>query len=420
MDNCFKSIHRVYFITMLIFIAAAMVFEPSPQLITGFLAILQAPDILVTDYIYVGGLGSALFNSGVTSLLALGMLVFFKHDPKSATISNLWLITGFAFFGKNPLNVLPIFFGGWLYSKFMRQDFNLNILTTLVAASLSPAVTQKVFIGTDSDILNFSFSIGMGILIGFIFDPIAKNIFKAHDGFNLYNAGFTAGMLAIIITSIFNSYGIVYEMNDLWSSGNNSQISMFLLILSTWLICIGLYMNREDMLGAVWRSVFDMHKYHNDYYPHCGCSCYINMGALGIYCVAVANVLGIEITGLVLGAALSVMGFGANGKQIYSATALMSGVAFATIISPLSLYDPGVAVAFFFVACLSPIPARFGWHWGFVAGIIHVHLATSLATPSGGINLYNNGVAAGFVVVLLLPILRALEQRKQTAVAVNE
>jgi len=404
---------------MIFFIVSAIALEPSEQLLAGFLAILQAPDILVTDYVYVGGLGSALFNSGATSLLALGMLVFFKHDPKSATISNLWLITGFAFFGKNPLNVLPIFFGGWLYSKFMRQDFNMNILTTLVAASLSPAVTQKVFIGTDSDILNLGFSISMGVLIGFVFDPIAKNIFKAHDGFNLYNAGFTAGMLAIIITSIFNSYGIAYEMNDQWSSGNNLQISVFIVIVSAWLIFIGLYMSRDDIPGAL-RSVFTMHQYHNDYLPRCGCRCYVNMGVLGIYCVLVANVIGIEITGLVLGAVLSVMGFGANGKQLYSATALMSGVAFATFVSPLSLFDPGVAVAFFFVCCLSPIPARFGWHWGFVAGIIHVHLATSLAVPSGGINLYNNGVAAGFVVVLLLPILRVLEQRKQTAITINE
>jgi hypothetical protein len=137
------------------------------------------------------------------------------------------------------------------------------------------------------------------------------------------------------------------------------------------------------------------------------------MGALGLFCVAVANILSIEINGLVFGGILTVIGFGANGKQLYSISSLMAGVVFATLLSPLNFYDPSVTVAFFFVACLSPIPAKYGWHWGFVAGLIHIHLATSLTAPSGGINLYNNGVAAGFVVILLLPVLRALEQRNQ-------
>ena len=411
MYNCFKSIHNVYFITILILLAAAIIIDPSPALFTGFVDILQAPDILVTDYVHVGGLGSAVLNSALASMVAFGMLLLFKHEAKSATISNLWLITGFAFFGKNPINMLPIFFGGWLYAKFMRQDFNLNILTTLVAASLSPAVTQKIFIVPGQETFNIVFAIGMGILIGFIFDPMARNIFKAHDGFNLYNAGFTAGMLAIIITSIFSSYDLSFQMNDQWSSGNNLPISIFILVISLWLIFVGIYMHR-DIRNAL-TCLFSLRSHHNDYFPVHGYVCYINMGLLGIFCTSVALILQMEINGLVLGAILSVMGFGANGKQIYSVSSLMAGVALATLLSPLELHDPGVSVAFFFVACLSPIPAKFGWHWGVVAGMLHIHLATSLAVPSGGINLYNNGVAAGFVTVLLLPIIRAIHQRNE-------
>ena len=412
MTDWFKSIHKVFLTTVLFFAAFAFALNPSLSLFEGFVDILRAPDLLVTDYVYVGGLGAALLNAALTSLLALGMLVLFKHEAKSATISNLWLVLGFAFFGKNPLNVLPIFFGAWLYSKFMKQNFNVSILTCLVAASLAPAVTQKVFIGTGSDLLNIAFAICMGVLIGFIFDPIAKNIFKAHDGFNLYNGGFAAGMLAIIITSILASYGLAYEMNDQWSSGNNTIISVFLVGISLWLIFVGLYMH-GDVRDAFKRTL-SMRGQHNDYYPVYGYICYVNMGILGLFCTLMTFVARIEITGLVLGAILSVMGFGANGKQVYSASSLMAGIYLGTLLSPLSLQDSGVAVAFFFVACLSPIPAKFGWHWGVIAGAIHLHLVTSLAEPAGGINLYNNGVAAGFVTVLLLPIIRAIHQRKET------
>ena len=412
MARYFKSIHNVFFIVLLIFFAVAFALDPSLSIFRGFEAILRSPDILVTDYVYVGGLGAAILNSAITSLIALGMLILFRHEAKSATISNLWLVLGFAFFGKNPLTVIPIFFGGWLYSKFMRQNFNVNILTCLVAASMSPAVTQKVFIGTGSDLLNIAFAICMGVLIGFIFDPVAKNIFKAHDGFNLYNGGFAAGMLAIIITSTLASYNISYEMNEQWSSGNNLIISAFVVGLSLFLIFVGVYMHGDAR--TAFRQIFKMRRQQNDYYPTYGYICYVNMGVLGLFCILVAALTRIEINGLVLGAILSVMGFGANGKQVYSVSALMTGLILGTLISPWSLQDPGVAVALFFVACLSPIPAKFGWHWGVIAGMIHLHLVTSLAVPSGGINLYNNGVAAGFVTVLLLPIIRTIHQRRET------
>ena len=415
MSKYFKSIHTVFFITTMFLTIAAVLLDAPTALLDGYIAILRSPDLLASDYVYIGGLGAALLNSAITSLLALGMLILFKHEAKSATISNLWLVMGFAFFGKNPLNVLPIFFGGWLYSRFMKQNFNVNILTCLVAASLAPAVTQMTFIGPGVSLAGIALAIGMGVLIGFIFDPIAKNIFKVHDGFNLYNGGFAAGMLAISISAILSSYNLAFTMNDQWSSGNNLVISAIIIFISLWLIFVGLYMH-GDVRDAFTRTL-SMRKQHNDYYPVYGYICYVNMGLLGIFCTAAALILGLEISGLALGAILSVMGFGANGKQIYSTSSLMAGIVLGTLLSPLSIYDPGITVAFFFVACLSPLPAKFGWHWGVIAGILHLHLVTTLAVPSGGINLYNNGIAAGFVVIILLPIIRSIQQRREAAAA---
>ncbi|MCL2425338.1 MAG: DUF1576 domain-containing protein [Oscillospiraceae bacterium] len=410
MSKYFKNIHSVYLMTMLLFIIAAFIIDTPIALFEGMVAILLSPDILVTDYIQVGGLGAAILNSALTSLTALAMLLIFKHDPKSATISNLWLITGFAFLGKNPLNVLPIFLGCWLFAKFMKRDFNTSILTALVAASLSPVVTQKLFIGTESLFINIGLAILAGVVVGFIFDPMAKNIFKVHDGYNLYNGGLTAGLLAIIIVSVFGSYGIFYEMNYMWSSGNNIPISIFLVAISLWLMFVGFYGNRN--FSKVFKSIFSLRKHQNDYYSVVGSLSYVNMGLLGLLCVAVSLIFDIQLSGLALGAIVSVIGFGANGKQLFSTVSLMLGVFLATLISPLSMRDPSVIVAFFFAACLSPIPAKFGFHWGIIAGMLHIHLATSLAVMTGGVNLYNSGVAAGFVTILLLPIIRAIDERK--------
>jgi hypothetical protein len=138
------------------------------------------------------------------------------------------------------------------------------------------------------------------------------------------------------------------------------------------------------------------------------------MGLLGIFCVTVAGVLGMEISGLAFGAILTIIGFGANGKNIPSGASLMLGVAIGTFFSPKDLWDPGVITAFFFVLSLCPFPSKFGLRWGVIAGIIHIHLVTSLAYPSGGINLYNNGLAAGFVAILLVPVILAFKARATT------
>jgi hypothetical protein len=293
-------------------------------------------------------------------------------------------------------------------------------MTILVASSLAPAVSQKLFIGIEPYILGYFAAIGIGIVIGFVFEPIASNVKKAHDGFNLYNGGLTAGLIAILITSTLSSFGVFYEMNNQWSSGNNFMIIIITLVVSFWLLFVGLFMNWQLGIKGIWEKLREISHTKADYYPEFGTFCYINMGLLGIFCVTVAGVLGMEISALAFGAILTIIGFGANGKNIPSGASLMLGVAVGTFLSPMDLWDPGIITAFFFVLSLCPIPSKFGLHWGVIAGILHIHLVTSLAYPSGGINLYNNGLSAGFVAILLLPIILAFKGRAATMKEIKE
>jgi len=415
MAKTFNDIYKVFTITVLILVVFGLTLQPPKELIEGLLIIFRAPNILVTDYIAIAGLGPALVNAGILSLASVGMLLLFKHEPQSGTIGGLWLLVGFALFGKNIFNVIPIYLGGLLYAKFRRQPFSNTIMTILVASSLAPAVSQQLFIGIEPVFLGYLAAIGMGVAIGFVFEPLASNIKKAHDGFNLYNGGLTAGIIAIFITSTMSSFGIFYQMNDAWSSGNNLSITIITVIVSLWLVFVGLYMNWKQLrLKGIWEKLKEISHTKADYYPDFGTFCYINMGLLGIFCITVANVMRMEISGLAFGAILTIIGFGANGKNIPSGASLMLGVSIGTILSPMNLWDPGVITAFFFVLSLCPIPSKFGLHWGVIAGILHIHLVTSLAYPSGGINLYNNGLAAGFVAILLVPVILAFKARATT------
>ena len=425
MKNFLNDPYNLTLISLVYFLIFGLSVQPIDSIFYGFLAILHAPDVLTTDYLYVGGFGTALVNSALTGFITFAMLKFFKHEFKSGTISNVWLVIGFSLFGKHPLNVLPIWFGGWLFAKFMRQDFNKTILVVLVATSLGPIVTVPWTLYLDGVITNLPFAIILavfvGTFIGFIFEPIAVNMLKVHDGFNLYNGGLTAGIMAITLSAVYQSFGITLAPVYYISSQYHNIILIFLLILSLFYIAVGLYLN-PDIKQSFSRVFLEMNKTKNDYLTPFGTLVYLNMGLLGVLGVVWAAVLGLfwpggfTMHGPGMAAIISTFGFGANGKNVPSAISLYIGVMIAAATSPtFALSDVGIITILFFSTCLCPIPTKFGYHWGIIAGFLHVHFATSLAGPAGGMNLYNNGLAAGFVAILLYPLIMALVKRKEAS-----
>jgi hypothetical protein len=72
--------------------------------------------------------------------------------------------------------------------------------------------------------------------------------------------------------------------------------------------------------------------------------------------------------------------------------------------------NPSSSLAILLVTCLAPIAGKYGWKWGIIAGILHLHIAMHVVEFSGGFNLYNNGLAGGFVVMFLLPIITTFEK----------
>ena len=63
----------------------------------------------------------------------------------------------------------------------------------------------------------------------------------------------------------------------------------------------------------------------------------------------------------------------------------------------------------FYAACsgVAPIAGQFGIVAGIVAGALHSCIVSFTADLYGGLNLYNNGFAAGIVAILMLPVLES-------------
>jgi len=405
----------VHGVLCLIFIIQGFIYDTPIGIINGLINIILGPDILVTDYIYTGGLGAALVNVGLAGLITIAAFVFSKHIPSGLTMGTLGLVTGFAFFGKNPLNMLPIMLGGYLYSKFVKKPYGEVLLPSILATCLAPAVTQLSVLPYMPTWLGLSLGVLTGVFIGFVINPLAVAMRKAHDGYNLYNVGFVAGMLGLCLFALYQLMGIEFVVLGNWSYGYNRELTIFLAILSVYLILCGFLCKSENNEKITLRNLIFMDAEGYDYFKEYQEKAYINMGLLGLACLLFMFVVRGEYSGPVIGAILSVVGFGAFGKALQSATPIVGGAMLAAtvsmIITSTPFNDRSFLVAALFSTCLSPLAKKFGIKWGLVAGFLHLTLATNITIFHGGMNLYNNGFAGGLTAMVLLPIILFLKEK---------
>lgn len=404
--------YRILISIYLFFIITAFFINSPTEIFNGLKNIILTPDILITDYIQIAGIGATLINAALTSLISIFILVALKIKPNGSTIMALWLMTGFSFFGKNIINIWPVMFGVYLFSKYQKQPLMNYSLVMLLSTTLAPTVTQLSFF-SDNVFLGVIIGALIGVFTGFILTPIATHCISSHGGYNLYNIGFACGLLATLIMSLFRIFGIDFKTQLIWSTGNNTFLFIFMFIISIYLICVGIYFgkNNKDNLKKI--TSFSG-KLVSDFYILFGETSYINMGIIGLFSSLYLLLFGGNLNGPTLGGLFTIIGFGCFGKHIKNIVPVMFGATLGAIISIYNVSDPGIQLAILFSTCLAPISGKFGWQYGILAGILHVALVTNVGYLHGGLNLYNNGLAGGFVAMILIPIITTFKKEVRT------
>jgi len=87
------------------FVAFGFLVDTPAGIVRGLVAITTSRDTLLTDYFGIGGIGAGCVNAGLLTLCAC--LVYHRSGAKmtGAAVACLFLVLGFALFGKNLLNV---------------------------------------------------------------------------------------------------------------------------------------------------------------------------------------------------------------------------------------------------------------------------------------------------------------------------
>ncbi|MGL5245069.1 MAG: DUF1576 domain-containing protein [Sarcina sp.] len=402
------AIHALLYVFLILF---SFIINTPKEILYGLAKIIINSDILITDYIYLAGIGATFVNLSLLGLLCIYFFIHFRCKASGRTIMALWLLTGFAMFGKNIFNVWPILIGVWLYSKFKKEPLSKYIVTAILGTSLAPTVSLFSFFPGIH--ITFGLLVGflVGISIGFILPPIADHCTSVHFGFNLYNIGFAGGIIAMAVTSLLRAVGHDFDIRLLWHSGNNTIFVFIMFGISIYFILCSLFITKDkNKIFNDLKLINGNHgKMPSDFFYNYNSSCFFNMGLLGLISTSFVLLIKGDLNGPTMGAVFTMIGFGCFGKNIKNIIPVMIGATLGAAISIADINSPSTVVAIMFSTGLSPISGYFGWKYGIIAGFIHVFIVANVGYMHGGLNLYNNGLACGFVAMLMIPVIASVK-----------
>lgn len=393
-----------HLILYLYFIMFAFIVDTPTNILNGMINIVLSPDILITDYMVIGGIGATLVNVAITSSACVFLLILNGIKPNGATLMSLWLIGGFSFFGKNIINIWPIMFGVFLYSKYQKEPFLNYTLVTLLATTLSPTINQIRYISNLNPFISTTLGFLISVFMGFILPPISSHCIKAHKGYNLYNIGFAGGLIAMFLMSFLRAKGLEFENTLYWYTGNDTILVIFMFIISIYFIALAFIygdnpvqklklINKQS--GILVSDFFIMYKE----------STYLNVGILSLLSTILLLILGADFNGPTIGSVFTIIGFGFFGKHFKNVWPIILGAILGSFVYSKPITSPNIIISVLLSTGLAPIAGMFGPLWGIISGFLHIMLVTNLVYLHGGLNLYNNGLSCGFVAMIIIPII---------------
>lgn len=417
MDKFAKRIKNIEILTfslaaiILISFSIYIIYERE-NVFLGLFRIITSPAILVTDFILVGGIGAAFLNAFLIFFFNLFLVKLFKVKINGIVIASFFTVFGFSFFGKNILNILPFYLGGILYSIYSSTDFSECLTTISFSSALAPFVSAVAF--SENSIANeasFINAILIGVVIGFIIVPLAKSFYDFHEGFDLYNLGFTAGILGAVMVAILKMYNFEIARQNLISTEYDMALVIICASVFLALIIVGFFINDNSFSGYL--ELIQDNGYKSDFTLKYGYGLsLINMGISGFIGIIFVAMTEQTFNGPVLAGLFTLVGFSANGKNILNTVPILLGILlgkFGTNVSPFML-----AISGLFGTALAPIAGVFGPIAGIVAGWLHLAVVQNIGLVHGGLNLYNNGFSAGIVAGFLLPIFNMISDNNNT------
>lgn len=397
-------------ILALIMIILAFIFNTPKEIFVGYKNILLSSSILTTDYIAIGTLGGALVNAASILILNLVILRLLNLRMSGLIYAALYMILGFSFFGKNILNSLPIYIGIYLYAFLNKIPVKNLVISLLFSSGISPLVSYLIFGFDLAYYISIPLGIGAGIVAGLMVPAISSHTIKFHQGYNLFNVGFSLGIISLAFNGVLRAFNLRASEISILSNDHNLFLYLFVAIFALVLLIAGIILNPKSF-----KMIPDLYKRSgrlvSDYIRDYGVSIVmINQASLLTFEILICLIFKIELNGAIFGTILAVSGFAGAGLHLKNTSFVMLGAILMCLITKTNITSTSIIIGILFSAGVAPIAGRYGIVAGIIAGMLHIAILPLCRSFQGGYDLYNNGFCAGFVACILIAIIEAFKK----------
>ena len=161
--------------------------KPARAVLGGYIRLLRTSGRAPSDYLLMFGPGPVLVNMGINGLIGTAFILLSGGDLNGPTVGGILSILGFSAFGKHARNILPVMAGVALGSLLMNWQI------------CDPSVQLACLFCTTLAPISGSFGWPFGVLAGFLHSSVVLHTGSPVAGMNLYNNGFSGGLIAIVL-----------------------------------------------------------------------------------------------------------------------------------------------------------------------------------------------------------------------------
>lgn len=190
-DNGLPFAILLFLLCMILLLSGLLFCRQSPkQAWRSYCRLLSTSGRAPSDYLLMFGPAPTLMNAGVNGMIGLIIIVLIGGDLNGPTTGAILTIMGFSAFGKHARNIIPVICGVLLGSLVMHWSLSDSAvqLACLFCTTLAP--------------ISGYFGWPYGVLAGFIHASVVLYTGSPVAGMNLYNNGFSGGLVSIVLYAI--------------------------------------------------------------------------------------------------------------------------------------------------------------------------------------------------------------------------
>lgn len=157
------------------------------QALLGYWQMLHTSGRAPSDYLRAFGAPAVCINMGVNGLLGMAYILIVGGDLNGPTLGGIVTIMGFSAYGKHAFNIVPVIFGVLVGNVVNHVPMD------------NPSMQLAGLFGTTLAPIAGVFGWPAGVLAGLLHSSVVLQSGSAAAGMNLYNNGFSGGLVAIVL-----------------------------------------------------------------------------------------------------------------------------------------------------------------------------------------------------------------------------